>query len=412
MFDLDKWQEIFNTIRKNKLRTVLTGFSVAWGIFMLVVLLGTGVGLENGIRKQFEGNATNTVRIFGGRTSVAYDGMQMGRMIQLTNDDFDRVQNLVSRADNFTARRRVPFLDSKISYKKEYGTFDILGIHPGMKAVKLVKITEGRYINDVDVREIRKVVVISKIIAEELFKYGEDPLGEYVKVGSIPFQVVGIYEDPDKYDNRLAYIPITASQKVFAGSNYINSIVYTAGDMTVAENEATIERLRADFAKRFRFDPKDERALWIRDNYKEYQRFQSLFIAISLFVWVIGLGTIAAGIVGVSNIMVIVVKERTKEIGIRKALGATPWSIIGLILLESVFITTFAGYFGLVAGVGLLELLSPLFENADSFFLNPHADFGIAVGATLVLIVSGTIAGFVPALRASKIKPIEALRDE
>jgi len=412
MFDLDKWQEIFSTIRKNKLRTFLTGFSVAWGIFMLVVLLGTGVGLENGVRREFEGDATNRVRIFGGRTSVAYDGMQVGRMIQLTNDDFDRVQYLVPRADNMSARRRVSLENGKISYKKEYGSFEILGVHPDMKTIEQARIEKGRFINDVDVNEVRKVVIISKIIAGELFKHGEEPLGEYVKIGSIPFQVVGIYEDPSKYDNRIAYIPISVAQRVFAGSNRIHTILYTTGDMTIPENEASIAMLREDFAKRYRFDPKDIRALWIRDDLKEYKRFQNLFIAISLFIWVIGLGTIAAGIVGVSNIMVIVVKERTKEIGIRKALGATPWSIVGLILLESVFITTFAGYFGLVAGVGLLELLSPLFESSESYFLNPHADFGIALGATLVLIISGTIAGFIPALRASKIKPIEALRDE
>ena len=412
MFDLDKWQEIFSTIRKNKLRTFLTGFSVAWGIFMLVVLLGSGVGLENGIRKQFEGDATNSVRISGGRTSVAYDGMSIGRVIQLTNDDYNRVNYLVPRADHITARRWVSFVNSKISYKKEYGSFDILGAHPGIKTIEQARIEKGRFLNDVDVKEIRKVVVISKLIVDELFKNGEEPLGEYVKIGSIPFQVVGIYEDPDKSDNRIVYIPITVAQKVFAGSNRINNIIYTSGDMTVAENEAVIQKLREDFAKRFRFDPKDKRALWIRDNLKDYQLFQSLFFAISLFIWVIGLGTIAAGVIGVSNIMVIVVKERTKEIGIRKALGATPTSIVGLILLESVFITTFAGYFGLVAGVGLLELLSPLFESDGSFFLNPQADFGIAVGATLVLIISGTIAGFVPARRASKIKPIEALRDE
>ncbi len=412
MFDLDTWQEIFDTIRKNKLRTFLTGFSVAWGIFMLVILLGAGVGLENGIKKEFEGDATNMIRISGGRTSVAYDGMQQGREIRLTNDDYNRVKYLVPRADNFSARRWVSFENNKISYKKEYGSFDINGVHPGMKEIEQAHLKQGRFINDTDVDEIRKVVVISQIITDELFWHGEEPIGQYVKIGSIPFLVVGIYEDPNKYDNRIAYIPISAAQKVFAGSNRINNIMYTTGDMTLPENEASLAELREDFAKRFRFDPKDQRALWIRDNLKNYQQFKSLFFAINIFVWVIGLMTIVAGIVGVSNIMVIVVKERTKEIGIRKALGATPASIVGLILLESVFITGFAGYFGLVAGVGLLELLSPVFESGDSFFRNPHADFGIAVWATVALIVSGTIAGFVPARRAARIKPIEALRDE
>ncbi len=412
MFDLDKWQEIFSTIRKNKLRTFLTGFSVAWGIFMLVILLGSGVGLENGVKKQFEGDAVNTIRISGGRTSVAYDGMQAGREIRLTNDDYNRVKYLVPQADNFSARRWVWFENNKLSYKKEYGSFDINGVHPGMKNIEQANIKTGRFINETDVREIRKVVIISQIIVDELFRHGEEPLGEYVKIGSIPFQVVGIYEDASKYDNRVAYVPISTAQKVFAGSNRINNVMYTTGDMTLAENETSLAMLREDFAKRFRFDPKDLRALWIRDNLKNFQQINSLFFGISLFVWIIGLGTIAAGIVGVSNIMVIVVKERTKEIGIRKALGATPRSIIGLILLESVFITSFAGYFGLVAGVGLLEVLSPMFASADSFFLNPQADFGVALGATAVLIISGTIAGFVPARRAARIKPIEALRDE
>lgn len=412
MFDLDKWQEIFSTIRKNKLRTFLTGFSVAWGIFMLVVLLGSGVGLENGIKHEFEGDAINTIRISGGRTSIAYDGMQAGRDIILTNDDYERVKYLVPQADNFAARRWVSFENNKISYKKEYGSFNVNGVHPSMRVIEQAHIEKGRFINDVDVKETRKVVAISQLIADELFRYGEEPLGEYVKIGSIPFLVVGIYKDPSQYDNRFVYIPISTAQKVFAGSNRINNIWYTTGNMTLSQNEASLEMLRKDFAKRFRFDPTDQRALWIRDNLKNFQQFQSMFLTIKIFIWIIGLGTIAAGIVGVSNIMLIVVKERTKEIGIRKALGATPASIIGLILLESVFITAFAGYFGLVAGVGLLELLSPVFENNESFFRNPQADFGIAVGATLVLIVSGTIAGFIPARRAARIKPIEALRDE
>jgi putative ABC transport system permease protein len=411
MFDLDIWQEIFSAISKNRLRTVLTGFSVAWGIFMLVVLLGTGIGLENGIRREFEGDAINLIRISGGRTSVAHEGMQIGRQIQLTNSDFDRVQYLVPQADNISARRWVWLGTNNITYKKESASFDIMGAHPAMRAIEQAKVEEGRFLNDIDVREVRKIAVISKIIAAELFKNGEQPLGEYITLGNIPFQVVGIYEDPNVNDNRIVYIPISVAQQVFGGRNHINNVMYTTGAMTIAENDASINKIREDFAKRYRFDPADRRALWIRDNFKEYQRIQNLLFAISLFIWVIGIGTLAAGIVGVSNIMVIAVKERTKEIGIRKALGATPFSIVGLILLEAVFITTIAGYIGLASGVGLLELLSPMFDNSESFFHNPQADFGIAVGATILLIISGAIAGLVPALRASKIKPIEAMRE-
>ncbi len=411
MFDLDKWQEIFSTIKKNKLRTILTGFSVAWGIFMLVILLGSGVGLENGVKKDFEGDAVNSIWIYQGQTSMPYQGMKVGRNIQFTNEDYDRMQTVISdKGENFSGRSGVRGT-GVISYKSQYGTFETTPVHPGMKFLEDVEIQEGRFIHNRDISERSKVVIISYIVKQELFKSGI-ALGEFIKVNGVPFQVVGIFKDKEDRDNRRVYIPISTAQMVFNGGNKLFTVAFTTKDMSVEESEKTEEVIRASFATKHKFNKDDKRAIWVRNNVQEFQKMQSLFAGIRMFIWIIGIGTIVAGIVGVSNIMIIVVKERTKEIGIRKAIGATPTSIIGLILLESILIMSFAGYIGLTLGVGLLEILSPQFNSPDSYFLNPSADFGIAVKATLLLIVSGAIAGLFPALRASKIKPVDALRDE
>ncbi|HEX3008075.1 MAG TPA: ABC transporter permease [Bacteroidales bacterium] len=411
MFDLDKWQEIFSTIKKNKLRTILTGFSVAWGIFMLVVLLGSGVGLENGIKKDFEGDAVNSIWIYQGQTSMPFQGMKVGRNIQFTNADFDRTETQLSeKGENFSGRAGIGG-EGVISYNNQYGTFDVIPVHPGTKAIEEVQIEEGRFINQKDIIEKNKVVIISYIIKQEIFKNGK-ALGEFVKVKGVPFQVVGVFRDKEDRDNRRAYLPISTAQMVFNAGNKLYSIAFTTKDMTVEESQKAEDFIRASFAAKHKFNKDDKRAIWVRNNVQEYQRMQSLFSGIRMFIWIIGIGTIIAGIVGVSNIMIIVVKERTKEIGIRKAIGATPKSIIGLILLESILIMSFAGYIGLTMGVGLLEALSPQFSSPDSYFLNPSVDFGIALKATLLLVVSGALAGLVPSLRAAKIKPVDALRDE
>jgi putative ABC transport system permease protein len=411
MFDLDKWQEIFSTIKKNKLRTILTGFSVAWGIFMLVVLLGSGTGLENGVKKDFEGDAINSIWIYQGQTSVPFQGMKVGRNIKFTNEDYDRTQRLLSeKGENFSGRAGIGG-SGIISYRNQYGAFETVPVHPGTKELEEVTITEGRFINNPDITNKNKIVIISTIIQQELFK-GKKTLGEFVKVNGVPFQVVGVFKDKNDRDNRRVYVPLSTAQMVFNGGNRIYSVAFTTKNMTVEESVKAEELIRTSFAVRHKFNKDDKRAIWVRNNVQDYQRMQSLFTGIRLFIWIIGIGTIIAGIVGVSNIMIIVVKERTKEIGIRKAIGATPYSIIGLILLESILIMGFAGYVGLTAGVGLLEILAPQFSSPDSYFLNPSADFSIALKATILLVFSGAIAGLFPALRASKIKPVDALRDE
>lgn len=407
MFDIDKWQEILSTIKKNKLRTFLTGFSVAWGIFMLIILLGSGRGLENGVKKQFEQDATNSIWIYQGQTSMAFKGLKPGRQIRFTNEDYDLTKRDNGKVENLSSRVNV-WRQRILSYKREYGTYDIVSVHPGTKALENIKILQGRFLNDFDIKESRKVVAVSLVVKNILFK-DEDAIGKYLNINNIPFKVIGLFEDGSERDNQRVYIPVSTAQKIFTGGVEINNLAFTS-NATAEESAKIEENIRNQFAQRHSFDKNDQRAIFINNNIEELKRFQNLFAGIRLFVWIIGIGTIIAGIVGVSNIMLIVVKERTKEIGIRKAIGATPASIIGLILLESIAITAFAGYVGLVLGVGLLELISP-YVTSD-FFLNPEADFRIAVSATLLLILSGTLAGFVPARKAASIKPIDALRDE
>lgn len=409
MFDLDKWQEIFETISKNKLRTILTGFSVAWGIFMLIVLLGSGYGLENGVRKQFEGDAVNYISINGGVTSKAYKGMKPGRFIQLKNEDHDILADL-SFVDKSSSRSRL-FQINTINYKNEYGTFEVFAISPDYKYVEALKMTTGRFLNQNDQNENRKVAALGRLVFEALFK-NESPIDKYVNIGSVPFKVIGVFDDPGSDRDLLrVYIPTSTGQKVFGMGENINSIQLMLDDASIEQSQQTAAEIKDALATKYKFDPQDTRALFIFNSIENYERFMNLFAGIRLFIWFIGIGTIIAGIVGVSNIMMIVVKERTKEIGIRKALGATPWSIISLILQESILITAFAGYIGLVLGVGLLELAAANLSGID-YFANPEVNIEIALGATLILIISGALAGFVPARKAASVKPIVALRDE
>jgi putative ABC transport system permease protein len=409
MFDIDKWQEIFSTIKQNKLRTFLTAFSVAWGIFILIILLGSGNGLENGIRKEFRGQAVNSIWIYQGQTSKSFQGMKPGRSIQFTNEDFERTKKDVKDIEYATARSNI-WDNPTITYKNEFGAFDIVNVHPNMKELEELELLKGRFINELDIKQYNKVTVISDAIKNQLFK-GKNPLGEYVLVNKIPFQVVGIYKHPNERDNKKVYLPISTAQRVFNGGDHIESVAFTT-NLTVKQTLVLAEKLRATFAHRHKFDVADKRAIWIQNNVENFEKFMSLFAAIRLFVWIIGIGTIIAGIVGVSNIMIIVVKDRTKEIGIRKAIGATPFSVVGLVMMESIFITALAGFIGLLFGVGVLEAVAPVFKGSGSFFLNPSVDFRVGISATLVMVFAGALAGFFPAMKAARIRPIDALRDE
>ena len=412
MFEIDKWQEIYSTIRKNKLRTFLTGFSVAWGIFMLIILLGSGSGLENGVKEQFKGGATNGVWISSGQTSLKYKGLKTGRQIKFTNEDYKSIKSSVDGYDRISARL---FLGNKIiSYKNEYGSFFLSPCHPDYGFIKEIDIIQGRFLNVIDIKEFRKVAVIGEKVKSSLFKGADTTaLGKYVKVNGVLFQIVGVFRDYSRNDNeqKRVYIPISTAQRVFQGENVINQISFTTGDASAQEADLMIQKSKAVLAKMHTFDIDDNRAINVWNKNEEVRKFKALFAGIRMFIWIIGIGTIIAGIVGVSNIMMIVVKERTKEIGIRKSIGATPWSIVALIMQEAIVITSFAGYIGLVLGVGLLELISKKMPPSE-FFRNPEADFSVALMATALLILAGATAGFFPAMKAAKVKPVEALRDE
>jgi putative ABC transport system permease protein len=420
MFDIDKWHEILATIKKNKMRTFLTGFSVAWGIFMLMILLGAGNGLSNGVSQNFMRDAVNAMWLWSGRTSIPYKGMQEGREIRFTNADYDVLSEL--EGIEYTSGRY--FIGGNLfSYGNEYGEYTAITCHPDLKEVESLELVEGRFINHVDMNQSRKSVVLGKDIYDALFKEKE-AIGEYIRVNNIPFKVVGICKEGGGTRHRNAYIPISTGQKVFNGSNRLHNFALTINAETLEESQAIEQRVRETLARKHKFDVADESAMGSYNKLEDVIQTMKIFQAIDIFIWIIGIGTLIAGVVGVSNIMLIVVKERTKEIGIRKAIGASPASVIGLILLESVLITTIAGYIGLVLGTGLMEGVNFFVEqqyaasaatnggNGETLFRNPTVDLNIAVMATALLVFAGAIAGYIPAKRAARIKPIEALRDE
>ncbi len=410
MFDLDHWQEIFSSIRQNKLRTFLTGFAVAWGILMLVVLLGSGTGLANGIEYQFRDDAMNSIWVRSGTTSLPHKGLKAGRDVRFTNADYDKTRLEIDGVEHITARF-YPRGELAVSHGKETGSFDIRSVHPDHMHLEKTLVAEGRFLNQIDVDEYRKVAAIGVEVQKSLF--GRRPaIGEYIKINGLPFKVVGTFRDEGGIgEEQKIYLPISTAQRIFNGADRIGMFMLTTGELPLAETERMSEQITAALAQRHRFDPEDKRAVFVRNINETVQRFVNLMAGIRLFIWIIGIGTILAGVVGVSNIMMIAVKERTKEIGVRKALGATPASILGLVLQESVLITAIAGYLGLVAGVAIVEFGARGLPDSE-FFVNPGVDLPVAASATLVLITAGALAGLVPALRAARIQPVEALKDE
>lgn len=416
MFDIDKWQEILATIRKNKMRTFLTGFSVAWGIFMLMILLGSGNGLSNGVAANFMNDAVNVMWIWSGKTTVPYQGMKSGRAIQFHNED----QTLISKVAGVGISSGRYFLNAtRYSFGKESGEYNTITCQPELKEIENIIMKEGRFINQIDLLQNRKVIVLGVDIKSALFK-DSNAVGEYVNINNVPFKVIGICDKPFSTNTRDGYMPVSTAQMIFSGSNKLHNLDLTINAKSLEESKAIEEQVRNVLARQYKFDPKDEGAIGLYNKLENYIQTMKIFQAIKIFIWIIGIGTLIAGIVGVSNIMLIVVKERTKEIGIRKAIGASPGSVVGLILLESIMITTIAGYIGLVLGTGLMEMINyfmmqnagPVDHRSGTIFLNPTVDFNIAVSATVLLIVAGAIAGYIPAKRAASIKPIVALRDE
>ncbi len=416
---MDLWQEIISTLRSNKMRTFLTGFSVAWGIFMLVILLGAGNGLKNGVMQNFEGEANNAIFMWPGNTTKTYQGLQKGRRIKFSDDDVFMMKNQMPNAEKVSAV--INIYNITLSHGKEYGSYTIKGVNTTYPSVENIKILpgSGRFINEMDIRECRKVILISQKMRDVLFK-NQEPVGKYVNAGNIVYQVVGVYTMKRAEQGNDAIIPFTTAQSVynFNAKGYSNIVFTVTGLETEKENKDYEQLLRNRMGRLHAFDPTDNNALWIWNKLQNFLQTMGIFNAINLFVWIIGIGTLIAGIVGISNIMLIAVKERTKEFGIRKAIGASPASILRLIILESVLITSVFGYTGLVGGVIVTEAANFILQQNASpdaemtIFANPTVDLGVAFSAMLLLIFAGVIAGYFPARKAVSIKPIEALHYE
>jgi putative ABC transport system permease protein len=406
MIDIDKWREIFNSIQRHPLRTILTALGVFWGIFMLIILLGAGDGLQNGVEYEFRDDAINSMWIRNGTTSVPYRGLPKGRRIEFTNEDYDMLREQFDDIEHLTGRYYLSG-DQMTIYKDKRLSFTTRAVHPGHRYLENTLIDAGRYISEQDLKEVRKVAVIGKIVKQDLFGE-EDAIGKAIEIGGIVYTVVGTYSDTGgENEMRIIYIPVTTAQKVYAGTNRLHQLMLTTKDLTLEETKRLENKIHAAFAAKHDFSVEDRRAVSIFSAAEEYQNFINLFAAIKIFVWFVGLGSIIAGVIGISNIMLIVVKDRTREIGVRKALGATPYSIISMILQESVLITSVAGYLGLLAGVGVISLMESM---EVDFFRNPQVDLGVGLAATLVLVVAGALAGWMPARQAARINPVEAMR--
>ncbi|GHT67022.1 ABC transporter permease [Bacteroidia bacterium] len=415
MFDLDLWQEIWSAIRKNKLRTFLTGFSVAWGIFMLIILLAASNGLKNGVSAEFGSRATNTVEVWGGRISIPHNGLPMGRRVNFDNKDIDLAETRIPGATNVGADL---WWNGTATVGNEYTPCDMRGVYPNILLIDdLDVLPGGRSINDADMREKRKVTLIGERLKTALFKE-KDPIGQYIKFNGAMFKVVGIYKRNREWgNNNYILIPFSTAQLLFNGGWGISSVSFIAKGLDTREaNEKFNEEVRKKFAALHRTDPTDKRAIGIWNQMEDYLQTMSIFNGISLFMWIIGIGTLAAGVVGVSNIMLITVRERTREFGIRKALGAKPADILRLILLESILITAIFGYVGMVAGVGISEALNAVMESGGeggmAIFKNPTVDLNVALLSTLVLVIAGVLAGYFPAQKAIKVTAVEAMRAE
>lgn len=410
--------EIWQTARRNKLRTSLTGFAVAWGIFMLIVLLGAGNGLINASMKQSEDILSNSMVVFGGRTSKAFNGLTEGRSIRLqTRDITTTATEFKQHIDEVGARYET---GATISYGEEYLSTTITGIYPNHTQIDKMELLYGRFINDIDMREKRKILILSNKQAEELEpKDYKQLIGRHVKVGNFAFKVVGIYKDREEGQAE-AFSAYSTVKGIFgANTDDAGSIEYTFHGLTTEKaNEDFEQAYRRRLNANHQAHPDDESSIWLWNRYTQSLQMEQGIGIIRTALWIVGLFTLLSGIVGVSNIMLITVRERTHEFGIRKAIGAKPWSILKLIIIESVIITTFFGYIGMVLGVCANEYMDATIghETIDTglfkatMFLNPTVGLDVCFEATLVMVVAGTIAGLIPAFKASRIRPIEALR--
>ena len=421
LIDIDKWQEIFYTLKKNKLRTFFTAFGVFWGILMLIVMLGSGRGLNNGVSQGMGDLATNSMFMWTRQTTVPYKGFPRGRRYNFNNDDTQALKNNLPEIEYIAPRLQVFSAgegNNNVVRGERTAAFTIQGDYPAYNLIDPVTMKKGRFINDLDIEQRRKVVVIGSRVYDEMFEKDEEPIGEYIRIQGVYFRVAGVFsskknDQQAEQENSQIFMPFTTMQQTYNFGNMVGWYSITAKEGYPVSQ--LLEKAKKIVKERHSIAPSDDRAIGSFNLEEEYRKMTTLFTGIDILIWIVGIGTLLAGIIGVSNIMLIVVKERTKEIGIQRALGATPFSIKSQIITESVFLTTIAGYFGLVFGVGVLELINTVLiqTNASTdMFNHPEVDFNKAIAALVILVISGAVAGLIPAQRAIQIKPIDALRDE
>ena len=415
------WTEILATVRRNKLRTALTGFAVAWGIFMIIFLLGAGNGLIHAMETNSDRYLSNSMVVYGGQTSKAHAGMKEGRQIQLDDRDRELTADLYGDyIDNVGAE--LDHGNTTVCFGENYTSASIKGVFPNDRDINKREMACGRFVNDVDLRDRRKVLVMGSEMAKELCpQHPEKLVGEYVKVGELAFMVVGIYQTDRSMMGTSAFIPFTTFRTIYNSGDKTGNIVFSFhGLQSIQDNELFEQQYRATLNAHHGAARDDEGSVWIWNRFTQNLKMSIGTSIVRTALWVIGLFTLLSGIVGVSNIMLITVKERTREFGIRKAIGATPWSILRLIIIESIIITSFFGYIGMVAGVLANEYMDATIGNmkVDSgmftatMFVDPTVGIGVCVQSVLVMVIAGTVAGIIPARKAARIRPIEALRAE
>lgn len=421
MFDLDRWHEIMSALKKNKLRTFFTAFGVFWGIFMLVIMLGSGTGLRNGVTSDFGDFATNSVFMWTRPTSIPYKGLPRARNYNFKNDDIDALKREIPEIEYLAPRTQGGGFrgGNNVIRGSKSGAFSVMGDYPEWNLIDPVEINKGRFINYADLKEKRKIAVIGNKVYDVLFAPGEEAIGQYIQIQGIYFQVVGVFKPKNSGVNfggdkeQSVFIPLTTFQRVYNWGDIIGWFAFTSKP-GIAASEIE-EKAAALLKRRHSVAPDDPQAIGSFNMEKQYKQMTGLFAGINGLIWIVGIGTLLAGVIGISNIMLVIVKERTKEIGIQRAIGAKPWNIISQIITESVFLTTFAGYVGLVIGVAVLEGVNYILSSANTesnMFKNPNIDFNMAVTALVILVISGAVAGLIPARKAVSIKPIDALRYE
>jgi putative ABC transport system permease protein len=414
-FDADRWREVFDTLGANKLRTGLTAFGVLWGIFMLIIMLGAGSGLQNGVTKEFQGFATNSLYIWTQRTTMPYKGLPSGRWFWLNNEDTKALRELIPEAKVIAPRNEVGGWrgSANVSRKNRTGAYGIKGDYPEIVHIQPFGITEGRLLNELDIKNKRKVAIIGPKVVNDLYDEGEEVIGSHIRINGVYFTVVGTIKTKKsgreaEDDAQSIFVPLSSFQQAFNQGNRVSYYGFMPVEgVSVAELEKKVLKV---LKERHRVHPNDEFAFGTNNNEEDFAEYANVFSGINFLIWFVGTLTLVAGIIGISNIMLVIVKERTKEIGIRRAIGASPVSIISQIVLEALVLTSLAGYIGIVLGVWVVEYTGPLIE--DESFENPELSFQTIVIALVILIISGCAAGLLPAYRAMEIKPVDALRTE